>query len=94
MPDQGQAIKGHAKDTASKTKTRLTLMAYTGLSPATIMRLRPQDVRWDAGALFVPGRRKGKGTTGQTIPLTNRGLEVLRRFDELGCWSPFSTSSA
>ena len=94
MPDQGQAIKGQARDGASKTKTRFTLMAYTGFSPATIMRLRPHDVRWDAGAVFVPGRRKGKGTKGQTIPLTSAGLAALRRFDALDCWGPFSTSSA
>ena len=94
MPDQGQAIKGQARDAASKTKTRFALMAYTGFSPATIMRLRPHDVRWDAGAVFVRGRRKGKGTKGQTIPLTSAGLSALRRFDELDCWGPFSTSSA
>ncbi len=93
MPDQGQGVKGQTRDVASKTKARLTLMAYTGLPPRTIMRLRPGDVRWDAGAVFIQGRRKGKGTKGQTIPLTSAGLEALRRFDELHCWGPFSTSS-
>ena len=68
-------------------------MAYTGFPPATIKRLRPQDVRWDSGSVFVPGRRKGKGTKGQTIPLASSGLAALRRFDELECWGPFSTSS-
>ena len=97
MPDQGQAIKGQARDTASKTKVRYTLMAYTGLPPTSIMRLRPQDVRWDAGAVFVRGRRKGKRgkkSKARMIPLTSAGLAALRRFDELDCWGPFSTSSA
>jgi len=94
MPEQGQGVKGRTRDSASKTKARLTLMAYTGLPPRTIMRLRPRDVRWDAGAVFIQGRRKGKGTKGQTIPLTSAGLEALRRFDELDCWGAFSTSSA
>ena len=94
MPETGQAVKGKARDAASKTKARLALMAYTGFAPATIMRLRPKDVRWDAGSVFVQGRRKGKGTKGQTIPLTSAGLEALRRFDELDCWGPFGTSSA
>ena len=93
MPERGQAMRGKARDTASKTKARLALMAYTGFSQATIMRLRPRDVHWDAGAVFVQGRRKGKGTKGQTIPLTSKGLAALRRFDELDCWGPFSTSS-
>ena len=75
MPEQGQGLKGRTRDSASKTKARLTLMAYTGLPPRTIMRLRPRDVRWDAGAVFIQGRRKGKGTRGQTIPLTSAGLE-------------------
>ena len=94
MPEQGQGVKGRMRDCASKTKARLTLMAYTGLPPRTIMRLRPRDVRWDAGAVFIQGRRKGKGTKGQTIPLTSAGLEALRRFDEVDCWGSFSTSSA
>ena len=94
MPEQGQAIKGKARDTASRTKARLALMAYTGFPPATIMRLRPQDVRWDAGAVFLRGRRKGKGTKGQVVPLTSAGLDALRRFDDLDCWGAFSTSSA
>ena len=94
IPEQGQGVKGRMRDCASKTKARLTLMAYTGLPPRTIMRLRPRDVRWDAGAVFIQGRRKGKGTKGQTIPLTSAGLEALRRFDEVDCWGSFSTSSA
>ncbi len=94
MPDQGQAIKGKARDAASKTKARLAVMAYTGLPPSSIMRLRPRDVRWDAGTVFVQGRRKGRGTQGQTIPLTSAGLDALRRFDELESWGRFSTSSA
>ena len=93
MPDVGQAIKGKPRDSATKTKARLMLMAYAGFSPATIMRLRPKDVRRDAGAVFVAGRRKGKGARGQTIPLTSAGLAALRRFDEIGCWGPFSTSA-
>ena len=64
MPDVGQAIKGKPRDSATKTKARLMLMAYAGFSPATIMRLRPKDVRRDAGAVFVAGRRKGKGARG------------------------------
>ena len=94
MPELGQGVKGSARDTASKTKARLALMAYAGFSPATIMRLRPKDVRWDAGTVFMQGRRKGKRARGQTMPLTSAGLDALRRFDELDCWGPFSTSSA
>ena len=51
------------------------------------MRLRPGDVRWDSGAVFVAGRRKGQGTKGQTLPLTSQGLAALQQFDELDCWS-------
>ena len=94
MPDCGQAAKGTARDNASKTKARLAVMAYTGLPPVGIMRLRPKDVRWDSGCVFVMGRRKGKRTKGMTLPLTSRALDALRRFDELDCWGRYSTSSA
>ena len=40
------------------------------------------------------GRRKGKGTKGQVIPLTSAGLTAPRRFDALDYWGAFSTSSA
>jgi len=93
MPERGQALKGQARDNASKTKARLAVMAYTGLPPASIMRLRPKDVRWESGSVFVQGRRKGRGTRGRTMPLTSKGLEALKRFDELDCWGSFSTSS-
>ena len=32
------------------------------------------------------GRRKGKGTKGQVVPLASAGLDALRRFDELDWW--------
>ena len=63
MPEQGQGVKGRTRDAASKTKARLTLMAYTGLPPCTIKRLRPRDVRWDAGVVFSfkgDGRARGQ----------------------------------
>ena len=50
----------------------------------TCAGIQPQSSYQDA--------RKGKGTKGQTIPLTPSGLAALRRFDELECWGPFSTS--
>jgi integrase len=93
MPDRGQCLRGKARDVISKTKARLALMAYTGLPPASIMRLRPSDVRWDAAAVFVLGRRKGRGTKGRMMPLTTRGLQALRDFSEADCWGRFSTSS-
>jgi hypothetical protein len=92
-PDPLQSQKGRPREAVSKTKIRLALMAYTGLSPAFIMRLRPKDVRWDAGTVFVQGRRKGRGTKGRTMPLTSKGLKALRHFDEADCWGEFSTSA-
>ena len=54
---------------------------------------RAMHCGWLVNAVFVKGRRKGKGAKGQVIPLTTAGLEALRQFDALDCWGTFSTSS-
>ena len=60
---------------------------------ATLKCLRPQDVLWDARAVVLPGRQKGRGTRPKTVPLTYDGLKALQRFDELECWGNFSSAS-
>ena len=93
MPDIGQGVAGKARDSASKTKARLAVIAYTGLPHSLLKRLRPEDVDWRAKTITVPGRRKGRGSGRRVLPLTDAGLKALRTFDALECWGPFSNSS-
>ena len=81
MPDRGRPTgKGKGtRPTVSLTKLRCALMAYTGLPPAQIAQINPEtDIAWDAPALRVRPRRKGKGTPEQWIPLLPQAVAVLR----------------
>lgn len=94
MAPRGRAEKGQSHaDTGNKSRARARVMAWTGLPPAQLMKVRPQDVHWTAGTLDVTPRRKGKGTQAKTIPLLPQALEALKAFFAAGAQGTFSTSS-
>ena len=93
MPDRGQPIAGRPIDDASKTKARLAVIAFTGLTQQQLKQLKLQDVFCRESAIRAPARHKGRGASAQVIPVTRRGLEALARFAELDCWGLFSNAS-
>jgi integrase len=93
MPDVGQGLAGQARDSASKTKARLAVIAYTGLPQALLKALRPEMIDWRGKAVTVPARRKGAGVARRTLPLTADGVTALEQFEALECWGSFSNSS-
>lgn len=80
-------------DKAGESRSRLAMMAYTGMAPAEIMRLRPEDVQLADGVVVARARRKGKGAAPRVIPLTRRAKAALRVFMRLQAWGAFSTPS-
>jgi len=71
-----------ARIKASKTKARLTLIAYAGLRPSEIRRIQAED--WDETSLLV---RTGKGGEVARVPLlrpARAALEYLGRKGALG----------
>ena len=93
MLDVGQPVAGQVRDDASKTKARLAVMAFTGLTQKQLKQLRPEDVFWRESAIRAPARSKGKGASAQVLPVTRRGLEALAQFAEIDCWGTFSNES-
>jgi integrase len=73
-----------------KTKARLTVMAYTGMRPGQVMRLKPED--WDhrLHMITVPGTAKGRGTKAYVIPLSSQARKALKEFDTLDAWGAFT----
>lgn len=68
----------------SKSAARLRALAWAGVPPSTLNRMDATMVDWDHATYWRPGRRKGKGTKGQRVPLTPDGLaafEMVRRED-------------
>ena len=59
MPDVGQGLAGKARDSASKTKARLAVIAYTGLPHSLLKSLTREMIDWQGKGVTVPARRKG-----------------------------------
>jgi integrase len=92
LPDQGRPADG-ARPAVSLTKIRLTIMAYSGLTPAMLGRVQARDVDLAAGTVYARPRRKGAGSPGQMQPLTPQALDGFRRLIALGGLGRFSTGS-
>jgi integrase len=93
MPERGQGLRHQKRSAVSKTKARLRLMAYSGLPPAQIMRLQPEQIDWNGSSVLVHGRRKGKGSRPARLPLIPAALDALRAFVAADAWGTFSMSS-
>ena len=95
IPDHGRAVRFGTRPAYSELKIRLTIMAWTGIPPAQLERLRPRDVDLDAGTMYLPPRRKGTGTPGVRTDLMPQALEAFIAFARAGLWGkPWSRSSA
>lgn len=95
LPDRGRPRKGEALTSRdrSKSRARLRVMLYTGLPPATLRRIRPQDVELERGVVVVPPRRKGAGAPAAVLPLLPQAIEAFRDWLRVGAWGAFSSHS-
>jgi integrase len=78
-----------AKVPKGKDKARLMMLAYTGLPHSIIGQLAPENFDPVAKTLAVPGRRKGTGTRGRTLPLTPQGVQAVKMMISTKAWGPF-----
>ena len=70
-------------------RARLTLIAYAGLPNAIIAALTKDAVNFRARTVAVPGRAKGHGTRGQTLPLRPEAVAALKVIAKHKAWGPF-----
>lgn len=63
------------------SKTRLMVMAWTGLPPGLMGKIQKADLNLPAKTLRVRPRRKGAGVEARTLPLLPQGVEALKQFD-------------
>lgn len=78
----------------SKTKARLEVLAWTGIPPKTLERMNETMIDWDSSSVWVPGRRKGKGTEGRRVPLTPDGVKAFRAVIQENAFTHASDSKA
>jgi integrase len=105
----GTRTTGKGIPRPSKTKARLRVIAYTGLSHKMLKALTRDQVtlfepdaqgRETGGTMLVAARRKGKKKRRaadkprpKLLPLIPEAAAAFRAFDRLDCWGEFSNSS-
>jgi len=93
LPDRGPGERDKKRSTLSKTKARLRVMAWTGLPPAMVKKLKAKHVDLKGATLTIEGRKKGKGAPAIRLPLLPEAVEAFKALEAAGGWGPFSTSS-
>jgi integrase len=77
----------------SKSKTRLWVIATTGLPHKQLGKLTPADVDFVRMQIRATPRRKGKGAAGGWRPITHAAMEALTAFDRENLYGSFSPST-
>jgi integrase len=80
LPDRGRAARGDKRPKISQSKIRLRVMAWTGIPPATLQRVRPRDLDLPRARIYLRPRRKGKGTHGAWVTLLPIAVDAFRDF--------------
>jgi integrase len=94
IPDRGRAARFGTRPDYSELKIRLTIMAWTGIPPIQLERLRPRDVDFVQGRMYLQPRRKGKGSPGAWVALLPDAIDAFREYARVGLWGrSFSRSS-
>lgn len=92
-PEKG--VKG-SRARGSKTRVRLEIMAWTGMTPAQIKALRPEHLNLKERWYLSPSRRKGHRRPRHPRPLVRKPMtreahDAFARFVKLKAWGAFST---
>lgn len=77
----------------SRARACLKVMAYVGLPPARLRRLKPTQLDLQAKTVFLVRRRKGKGTDEKTFGLTDRGVLAFQEFIQINAWGGVTKES-
>ena len=77
----------------SATRARLRVLAYTGLPPALIRQIVPEDIDWKAQCLRTRPRGKGRGADAIVVPLLTEAIDAFREFDRCDAYGPYSGGS-
>jgi len=72
---------------------RLRIMAYAGLAQSEMARVTEEGINLEARAVWVPGRKKGRGARGGWVPLSPKARAAFRDLVKLEAVGPFNTST-
>jgi len=77
----------------SPTRSRLRVLATTGLPQKQIAQLVPGDLDLVGRTVRTTPRRKGRGAEGRILPLADAAVAAFEEFIAQDAFGPFSTSS-
>jgi integrase len=94
LPGHGRAERGGTRPKVGVTKIRLRVMAWTGIPPATLRRVRARDLDFERGRIYLQPRRKGQGADGVWVALLPEAVDAFRDFAAAGLFGrSYSNSS-
>jgi len=73
----------------NKAQARLMMMLGTGITPASLHRLRPERIDLARETLTLPPRLKGEGAESVTVPLFPYGVLACRAWLRAFAWGRF-----
>jgi integrase len=83
----------HARRTSGAvalTAVRVKVIAYTGIPPGVLAKLRPTHIDLAGAIVHLPPRLKGAGVEARSIPLTTQGVAAFRALIKAKACGPFS----
>ena len=89
MPTQ-QSRRPGAVPRPALGAVRVAVLAYTGIPPGQLQAVRATDLQLTVGTVRLHGRRKGRGTAPQTLPLTAEGLAAFKAFHAANAYGRFA----
>lgn len=92
MPDSRDTKTG-LPPRVNLSKIRARVIAYVGLPPGLLKRVRASDLQLEAGTVRIVPRAKGGGVEARTLPLTPDGLAAFTDFHTANAYGPFATES-
>lgn len=78
--------------TPSRARARLKVIAYVGLPQKQIAQLQPSDLRLKEREIIARPRRKGAGSAGRVLPLSNAAVAALQEFVDLNAFGTFQNA--
>lgn len=78
----------------SKTAARLKVMAWTGLPPGMLMRVRASDLDLERAELRVGPREKGAGSHARMLPLTPQAVKAFQEMALRQAFGAFAIAAA
>jgi integrase len=87
LPTWDEALKAVQAIDRGDCRIALTLFLWTGWPPAELKRIRPEAVNVAQLEVTLPGRKKGRGTQLETLPMLPQAADALQAFLKAKGWT-------